>query len=210
MQSVRDVVIGGEKPCQIFITKRGRDLDYINGETTLKTKGVSMVKRFTSKASGLVMPLNHFTGKNVWILKPTSFNRGKGIHVVSDLKKLKRLIKDYSSGRETSTIPIQTVLPIRNQSIAPPLSIINSTTYKLPWNYNPLPQKSPSVAQNNFVQIRQSVTLPNKHQSLIKDDKLIQKPKPNLLATKQHKVNLSSTQINALLIVKGQTMVLKS
>jgi hypothetical protein len=81
-------------------------LDYINGETTLKTKGASMVKRFTSKASGLVMPLNHFIGKNVWILKPTSFNRGKGIHVVSDLKKLKKLIKDYSSGRETSTIPV--------------------------------------------------------------------------------------------------------
>jgi len=46
------------------------------------------------------MPLNHFTGKNVWILKPTGLNRGKGIHVVSNLKKLKKLIKDYCQGKE--------------------------------------------------------------------------------------------------------------
>jgi len=31
-----------------------------------------------------------------------------------------------------------------------------------------------------------------------------------LLATKQHKVNLSSTQINAQLVIKGQPMMLKS
>jgi len=43
------------------------------------------------------MPLNHFIGKNVWILKPTSYNRGKGIHVVSDFKKLKQLMKEYST-----------------------------------------------------------------------------------------------------------------
>lgn len=76
------------------------------------------VKRFTSKSSGLVMPLNHFTGKNVWILKPTSYNRGKGIHVVSDLKKLKKLMKEYSGGREVSVMaPILTsAVPLRNQS----------------------------------------------------------------------------------------------
>ena len=36
----------------------------------------------------------------MWILKPTSLNRGKGIHVVADFKKLKRLIRDYCRGRE--------------------------------------------------------------------------------------------------------------
>ena len=87
-------------------------MDYLNGETYVKAKGKQVAKRFTSKTSGLVMPLNHFIGKNVWILKPTSFNRGKGIHVVSDLKKLKRLIKEYSGGfasnnRDTSLVPTQ-------------------------------------------------------------------------------------------------------
>lgn len=68
----------------------------------LKTSKGAPVKRFTSKTSGLVMPVSHFTGKNVWILKPTSYNRGKGIHVVSDFKKLKKLMKDYSTGREAT------------------------------------------------------------------------------------------------------------
>lgn len=59
------------------------------------------VKKFTSKSSGLVMPMCHFTGQNVWILKPTGFNRGKGIHVVNSIAKLKKLIKEYSRGRES-------------------------------------------------------------------------------------------------------------
>lgn len=41
----------------------------------------------------LVMPLCHFEGKNVWILKPTGLNRGKGIHVVDKIKDVKRIIK---------------------------------------------------------------------------------------------------------------------
>lgn len=48
------------------------------------------------------MPLCHFLGKNVWILKPTSLNRGQGIHVASSFKKIKRLIRDYCRGKEMS------------------------------------------------------------------------------------------------------------
>jgi phosphoribosylamine-glycine ligase len=46
------------------------------------------------------MPMSHFAGQNIWILKPTGQNRGKGIHVVNSIKKVKRLIKDYMLGRE--------------------------------------------------------------------------------------------------------------
>jgi len=35
----------------------------------------------------------------MWLLKPTGLNRGKGIHVVSGFKKVKRLIKEYCIGR---------------------------------------------------------------------------------------------------------------
>jgi hypothetical protein len=45
------------------------------------------------------MPLCHFKGKNIWILKPTSLNRGKGIHVVSGIKKIKKLIREYGRGK---------------------------------------------------------------------------------------------------------------
>lgn len=48
------------------------------------------------------MPLCHFLGKNVWILKPTSLNRGQGIHVASTFKKIKRLIRDYCRGKEVT------------------------------------------------------------------------------------------------------------
>ena len=41
------------------------------------------------------MPLCHFTGHNFWLLKPTNLNRGRGIHVFSDLKSLRKLIEEY-------------------------------------------------------------------------------------------------------------------
>ena len=42
------------------------------------------------------MPLSHFAGKNFWIFKATSLNRGRGIHVFNTLEQLYELIKQYS------------------------------------------------------------------------------------------------------------------
>ena len=55
-------------------------------------------QHFSEKTqSALVMPLSHLGAQgNVWILKPTGFNRGKGIHVVNSLARLKSLLKEYS------------------------------------------------------------------------------------------------------------------
>lgn len=47
-----------------------------------------------------MMPMCHFSGQNIWILKPTGFNRGKGIHVVNSIAKLKKLIKKHSKGKD--------------------------------------------------------------------------------------------------------------
>lgn len=44
------------------------------------------------------MPSAHFKGKNIWILKATGFNRGRGIHVIDNLKDLRLLIKEYTEG----------------------------------------------------------------------------------------------------------------
>jgi hypothetical protein len=38
------------------------------------------------------MPFCHFTGFNLWLLKPTKLNRGRGIHVINNLTQLKALI----------------------------------------------------------------------------------------------------------------------
>jgi hypothetical protein len=43
----------------------------------------------------LLLPTSHFVGSNVWILKPTGLNRGKGIHVVNSFKALKSQVKYY-------------------------------------------------------------------------------------------------------------------
>ena len=48
-----------------------------------------------------------FAGKNLWILKPTGFNRGRGVSVFDSIEKLKSLIKEYAEGvpDEGQTIP---------------------------------------------------------------------------------------------------------
>jgi len=102
VKQARDSI--NQKMMTIFVTKKGHDMKYMpqtSNDTPLKltTKDSIIYRKFTTKSSGLVMPVSHFCGNNVWILKPTGLNRGKGIHVVSSLKKLKRLIKEYVRGR---------------------------------------------------------------------------------------------------------------
>lgn len=46
----------------------------------------------------------HFAGKNIWILKPTGFNRGRGVAVFNSMEKLKGLIKYYSEENSDSSI----------------------------------------------------------------------------------------------------------
>jgi len=84
----------------VMITKKGQDSGYRDLISNAHGDGGQRVKRFTSRSSGLIMPMCHFVGQNIWILKPTSFNRGKGIHVVNSISKLKKLIKEYSRGKE--------------------------------------------------------------------------------------------------------------
>ena len=44
------------------------------------------------------IPKAHFKGHNIWILKATGFNRGRGIHVFNKLEDLKKLVKEYTDG----------------------------------------------------------------------------------------------------------------
>ena len=87
-----------------LITKKGQSLGYRDASGYHYGDSTPQVKQFTSKSSGLVMPMSHFIGQNVWILKPTGFNRGKGIHVVNSISKLKKLIKEYSRGKEITPV----------------------------------------------------------------------------------------------------------
>jgi hypothetical protein len=42
-----------------------------------------------------VLPATHNFGHNVWILKPSGFNRGRGIYVFSSLEELKAILDEY-------------------------------------------------------------------------------------------------------------------
>jgi hypothetical protein len=81
------------------------NVSFISKDATKDTYDANGNKIFnlyggSKKGCDYIMPLSHFKGKNVWILKPNCLNRGKGIHVVSSMKKLKKLIRDYCRGKE--------------------------------------------------------------------------------------------------------------
>ncbi len=56
---------------------------------------VTYDKRGTPQYTRYTMPLCHFEGHNMWLLKPTCLNRGRGIHVFRELETLKELIIRY-------------------------------------------------------------------------------------------------------------------
>jgi Tubulin-tyrosine ligase family len=62
-----------------------------------KFKTFNFEKRTHTKYS---FPLCHFDGFNMWLLKPTHLNRGRGIHVFRDLDTLHKLIKEYCQGKD--------------------------------------------------------------------------------------------------------------
>jgi hypothetical protein len=65
------------------------------------------------------MPFCHFTGYNLWLLKPTKLNRGRGIHVVNNLTMLKDLISRYCDGWAKPTQPVATAKPKKEEEEKP-------------------------------------------------------------------------------------------
>ena len=53
----------------------------------------------------------HFMGRNLWLLKPTGLNRGRGVSVFGTLEKLSVLIKEYSEGVQEEETPPQPPAP---------------------------------------------------------------------------------------------------
>lgn len=65
-------------------------------------------KKFLDKIGGkpkkiyakYAMPNSHFEGHNLWVLKPSCLNRGRGVHIFKDLNFLKQKIQEYSQEPE--------------------------------------------------------------------------------------------------------------
>ena len=41
---------------------------------------------------------SYFGGKNLWLIKPTSYNRGRGIRIFNSIQTLISYLKDYTNG----------------------------------------------------------------------------------------------------------------
>jgi hypothetical protein len=61
----------------------------------LKTISFSKDRRVVSHSKAKLAS-THFAGHNLWILKPTGFNRGRGVSVFDTMEKLKALINFYT------------------------------------------------------------------------------------------------------------------
>lgn len=60
--------------------------------------------------SKISIPLPHFTGSNLWLLKPSFLNRGRGIYVVDSIEDMKNKIlesinQSYPFSRTKSKLP---------------------------------------------------------------------------------------------------------
>ena len=60
------------------------------------------------------MPFCHFAGHNLWLLKPTKLNRGRGIHVCNTLSSLKTLIFKYCEGFQRNLAPAKALKAFDN------------------------------------------------------------------------------------------------
>jgi len=47
---------------------------------------------------------SYLGGKNLWLIKPTSYNRGRGIRIFNDIETLISYLKDFSDGVEENKI----------------------------------------------------------------------------------------------------------
>jgi phosphoribosylamine-glycine ligase len=86
LKATNDIEIDPSKTSQTFKLMETEDGKASNSE--------DKASKFKAKQA-FIMPCSHFVGKNIWILKPTGLNRGKGIHVVDNVKKVKALIKQH-------------------------------------------------------------------------------------------------------------------
>jgi len=101
MKTVVPGVAGEDPTDEAFIfkhfynNKRGLIKQHLKEEKDAKDKQLGNIKKNFFRYT---MPFSHFNGFNLWLLKPTKLNRGRGIHVINNLTELKHLISRYCDG----------------------------------------------------------------------------------------------------------------
>jgi len=60
-----------------------------------KLSPIAYNKRRDGSHTRFTMPLCHYIGHNLWLLKPANLNRGRGVHVFNNLDDLRKLVLGY-------------------------------------------------------------------------------------------------------------------
>lgn len=55
-------------------------------------------KNFVSRKFAMIREM--YKGRNVWLIKPNDFNRGRGVRLFNSLEQLRKLMKEFSLGNE--------------------------------------------------------------------------------------------------------------
>lgn len=93
-----DIALAQKKP----IEKPMRFQSYTK-KTNSKFLPFLYEKRGLIQHTHFSMPLSHFAGHNLWLLKPAGLNRGRGIHVFQTLETLQEKLKSCLQHKKEST-----------------------------------------------------------------------------------------------------------
>lgn len=67
-----------------------------------KAKQLPVTPRSSQKTIQSKLPDTYYSGANLWLLKPTDFNRGRGINLFNKLSTLDHYLKCFQKGEEPS------------------------------------------------------------------------------------------------------------
>lgn len=97
--------------CQYFnsierVKNAGGDIVDINKQVTENSYFSSNMKYKNLFATRFSLSESMFDGGNVWLIKPSDFNRGRGVCLFNSLDTLRKLLKEYSTGSEMAEFQV--------------------------------------------------------------------------------------------------------
>jgi len=90
--------------CYNILAADSQSLDFKQMNKKLQSINLSQSRKMYTMCK-LKLKETHYIGRNLWILKPTGLNRGRGVSVFDTLDKFKALLKEYSEGVIEEDIP---------------------------------------------------------------------------------------------------------
>ena len=103
-----------ERFCQYFNTierakTNGGTISEINKQITENSQFAANLKYKNLSSTRFSLADSMFDGGNIWLIKPSDFNRGRGVCLFNSLDQLRKLFKEYSTGSEVFEFQVHSV-----------------------------------------------------------------------------------------------------